>query len=167
MKKLIASLMAIGMMCAISLPAVAAETTITQDSPSKKANVNFKYTKTAKYTVTIPEEVTIPTKDQATSFDINVISGETDIGLRQLIVTVPKSTDVKNSSSETVGTLTLNASKADSTVSSSTNLVAKINRDQFTEGFGFTATLAENQQMDVGDYTTPVEFTISLSDPAK
>ncbi len=165
MKKLIASLMAIGMMGAACLPA-AADTTITEQTVDKTGDVNFKYTKSAKYSVTIPAEVTISTENEETPVNITVNSDETDIGLRSLIITVPKTTDVKNTSSETVGTITLTSSEMDPDASSGSDLVAKIDRNKFDDGFGFKATLAENTQMDVGDYTTSVTFTVSVSNAA-
>ena len=164
MKKLIASLMAIGMMGAACLPAFAADTTIDQDHATKRGTVNFKYSKSAKYSITIPESVTISQKDTATEIvGLKVNSDNTDVGLRKLQVTVPASTDINNASSTKVGTLTIDSEKKDSAESTGGNVVVKLGKDNFTDGFGFKATVTEEANMDVNtEYTAPVEFTVAL-----
>lgn len=165
MKKLIASLMAIGMMGAACLPAFAEDTTIDQDHATKRGTVNFKYSKSAKYSITIPESVTISQKDTATEIvGLKVNSDNTDVGLRKLQVTVPGTTDIKDEGgSNTVGTLTLDSEKKDSAESTGGNVVVKLGKDKFTDGFGFKATVTEGANMDVNtEYTAPVEFTVAL-----
>ena len=160
MKKLIAFVLALAMATIMSVTALAADTTITQDSDPKTGATTVKFSVDPTYTVTIPAEVTLTYDETSNSYKG---SGDITTGAVRLLqyqeIRVTVTGDFKMTSAENAElryTMTIGDSAA--AVTSGDTVATFVTS---TEAQSVTLNYSAANPTYAGDYTDTLTFTIS------